>query len=158
MEDADAILASMGIDPNEAVAIDKKQKVERRRRDNRICICGHGMNRHSSINGVTFCKPSALTCECKKSRPVLEADDTRYFLRRTNGPGTSHALVRGIAASGLKGIKVHWIEPPKCDRCQKTEGYIVPAPVLQAGGRVHPEGESTGYDKFLCGDCLKELY
>lgn len=157
MQSADDVLASMGIDPAAALAADRRQRRGARVRDSRVCVCGHGMSRHSEVAGVTFCKPSALTCECKSPRPVLEADDTRYFLRRTNGPGTSHALVRGIAASGERGIRVRWIDPPTCDRCGTAEGNIVPAPVMQAGGRINPEGDSTGYDKFLCPDCVTEL-
>jgi hypothetical protein len=157
MESADSVLTAMGIDPEAARAVDRAQRRGRRVRDNRVCICGHGMSRHSDVNGATFCKPSALTCECKAARPVLEADDTRYFLRRTNGPGTAHALVRGIAASGERGVRVRWIEQPTCDRCGSAEGGILPAPVMRAGGRINPSGDSTGYDKFLCPTCIGEL-
>jgi hypothetical protein len=154
MTSAKDALAAMGISAEEAIEADKSQK-DRKPRDARVCLCGHGMNRHTLPAGVVYCKPSQLDCDCKNMRAVIEVEDTRLFLRKTNGPGLEHALVRGMSALANVGKEAKWIVPIECDKCKTTEGRIMPAPINKASSTV--ARESTGYNALLCQTCIGEL-
>ncbi len=146
-------LAAMGISLEDALAADKKITYKTRKgvRDRRICICGHPVARHAEYAGILTCKPTAMRCPCKKVHTVLEADDIRTFLRKTEGSGMMHALTRGIAASVSSGKKVEWIVPLKCDRCGESEGRKVMPSVVTQGGQM--TNNATGYDVLLCDIC-----
>lgn len=149
-------LEMMGITLEEADEADRvlTEKSKSRKQDSRICLCGHGVVKHTVYGGVVACKPSALSCPCKKVRSVLEADDTRYFLRKTAGAGPMHALARGIVASVKTGKGVRWIVDLQCDRCGKAEQNVVPVPVTQSG---YSTDEATGFDALLCPGCRLEI-
>lgn len=121
-------------------------------RDGRICICGHPIKRHTSFNGISTCTPTRLICPCKKQRAVLETSDTRVFLRKTRGSGSSHALAQGILACKDKH-EVKWLVEMKCDKCG-TEGKVSPVAVSQRGVIME---EATGYDALLCQKCRTEV-
>lgn len=122
-------------------------------RDRRICLCGHPVGRHTMVSGITFCKPSRMECPCKAQRLVLESEDTRVFLRKTEGSGALHALGRGLKAAKDAGKKVTWIVEMKCDRCQK-DGPVSPVAVTQRGVLV---SSATGYDALLCKKCRETI-
>ena len=145
-------LEMMGISIEEALEVDNKltEQNRSRKKDSRICICGHAVVKHTVYGGVVACKPSALTCPCKKVRSVLEAEDTRYFLRKTAGSGAMHALSRGIINSIKTHKSVEWIIPLACDRCGRSENNVVPVPVTQSG---YAADEATGFDALLCPEC-----
>lgn len=149
-------LAAMGVSLEEALAADKKitDKTRKGVRDRRICVCGHPVARHAEYAGVLTCKPTAMRCPCRKVRPVLEADDIRTFLRKTEGSGMLHALTRGIAASVSSGKKVEWTVALNCDRCGQSEGRKVMPSVVTQGGRI--TNTATGYDVLLCNVCREE--
>lgn len=149
-------LAGMGISLDEAIAVDKKLVAQTRkgRKDRRVCLCGHPVVRHNEYAGVLSCKPTAMICPCKKIKPVLESDDIRPFLRKTEGSGALHALTRGIASAVSTEHKVTWLINLVCDRCAGTDGGVVPAAVTQ-GGRL--SSSATGYDALLCGKCRTEM-
>lgn len=154
MSDAADILKAMGIDPDEAV---KKDNVLSRRskKDRRVCVCGHAMNRHYEImSGRWACKPSRMDCRCETARAVLEVEDTRVFLRKTNGPGIEHALSRGLAALHFAGKTAEWIDGPTCDACQKSGKQVIPAPISGAKRVAYQE---TKDNALLCTDCLEKL-
>lgn len=144
-------LEMLGISLDEAREIDgkltKKAKVKR---DRRICLCGHGVSKHTTYNGILTCKPSAMMCPCKKVNPVLEADDTRVFMRKTEGAAAMHALSRGMYACLESGKEVRWIVDLHCDRCGSTDKRVVPVPVTQNGFAAD---YATGFDALLCDDC-----
>lgn len=156
--EAEKALEAMGISLEDMEAAEKKLGdlgVRRyRNTDSRICLCGHGASRHTVINGVVYCKPARMECPCKKLRPVLEVDDTRKFLYRTNGAGPMHALSMGILASAREQKKVEWIADLVCDRCGEQTGSVVPVPVTQTG---HATSYATGYDALLCPTCRTEV-
>jgi hypothetical protein len=154
MSDAKDALAAIGINWEEAVEADSKQ-TERKPRDQRVCLCGHGINRHTDAAGTLLCKPSQIDCKCKKLRPVIEVEDTRLFLRKTNGAGQEHALIRGMSALAKAGKSAKWIEPAMCDRCGKTDGRILPVPLNKASLTIANEG--TGIDALLCTDCMEKI-
>lgn len=149
-------LEAMGLSIEEVLEVDQKliNDTKRGKRDRRICVCGHPMTRHTEYSGILSCKPTAMQCPCKKMRPVLEADDVRPFLRKTEGSGAMHALTRGIASAVSTSKKVEWIVDVVCDRCQSTNGGVVPAAVTQTG-RLSPS--ATGFDVLLCGKCRTEM-
>jgi len=153
MTDASEALKALGIDVNEAIETDKALLV-RKIRDSRICLCGHSKNRHTDIQGRTFCKPTKMDCPCKKQRYVLEAEDTRMFLRKTVGGGAMHALVRGLTASIQAGKKATWIIELVCDRCGSVDEIVTPVPVTQHGVI---SSEATGYDALVCATCRESV-
>ena len=155
MTSAEDALAAIGMNLDEVVEIDNTLRTRPAVRDGRICICGHGVSKHTDYNnGVVTCKPSKMDCPCKKIRPVLEAQDTRPFLRRTQGSGSLHALSRGMAALATQGKSATWIIPLECDRCEKSADKLSPVPVTLNGIEVT---EPTGYDALLCDSCRKEV-
>lgn len=149
----------MGINPLEALGLSLEEVLEadkkitgatkKGRRDRRVCLCGHPIGRHSEYAGTMTCKPSALLCPCKAIKPVVEAEDIRPFLRKTEGSGAMHALTRGIAAAVSSGKEVTWLIEIKCDKCGGTEN-VVPAAVTQNG---FLKDTATGFDVLLCHGC-----
>lgn len=146
-------LAMLGITAEEVEAADEALR-EKGPRDRRICACGHGIARHMDDYGSVYCKPSRMECPCKKVRPVLETNDTRAFLRRTDGMGVQHALTRGIVAAMKRGRSVKWLVELKCDRCGQSADKVIPAPVTQRGIAVD---HATGFDALLCAKCSTEI-
>lgn len=155
MQKAEELLRQMGIDPEEAINVDKSLS-QRKRRDPRVCICGHGANRHIHDNGVWACVPSRLTCTCQGLRPVLEVEDTRKFLRKSSGPGTRHALIRGLTALVQEGKHGVWIEQLTCEKCGSQES-IVPVPFSFSNRVAYSENEMSGKHAFMCQDCLEDV-
>lgn len=146
--------ALMDFDYDEAAAAEEELVTSGRKRsgDRRICVCGHPVGRHTQVSGIVFCKPTRMDCPCKSLRPVLKAEDTRNFLRKTEGPGALHALGRGLKAAHDAGKNVEWVVEAKCDRCH-VEGPISPVAVTQRGVIVDV---ATGYDALLCRKCREE--
>jgi len=124
---------------------------KRDKSDRRICICGHRVNGHTELAGVTFCKPARMECPCKKCRPVLEVEDTRMFIRATSGGGRLHALSQGLYNLVQREKKAKWLIEFKCDRCgEESDKPLTPVPVTQSGtATTYP----TGFDALLCDDC-----
>lgn len=159
-EDTSAVeaLAAMGITVEQMLEAEAKLEALGHRRykmtDQRICICGHPVARHTVTNGVVYCKPARMECPCKNCRPVIEAQDIRKFLRKTTGSGPFHALSLGMMSHVKGGLSVKWIEQPKCDRCGVETNSVVPVPVTQNGQAV---SRATGFDALLCPDCRTEV-
>lgn len=147
-------LKALGIDPDEAQKMDSALKDRSSMKDKRVCICGHGVTKHTDVAGAVMCKPSRMECPCKKVRAVLDVEDTRVFLRRTVGGGAMHALSRGLSALVMAGKSAKWIVELKCDRCQAIDQIVTPVPVTQSG---HATTYATGYDALLCQSCREEV-
>lgn len=154
MSSAAEALAAMGMTTDEVSAIDSALRTRPQKRDGRICLCGHGVTKHLVSDGIVSCKPSKMDCPCKKVRPVIDAEDTRPFLRRTQGAGAMHALSRGLAALATNGKDASWIIDLECDRCKAKTNNLVPVPVTANGFAV---SEATGYDALLCPTCREEV-
>ena len=149
------VLASMGItiediDQADAELIEKKKHAI----DRQVCACGHAMSRHTIVHGITYCKPARMECPCKKPRAVIETSDTRLFIRKTDGAGPAHALIRGLRAAIEKNKETRWCVEHVCDRCGKDHPNIVPVPVTQGG---HAVSYATGYDALLCPNCRLDV-
>lgn len=154
MSSANDALAAMGMGVDEVMEMDSVLRTRPTKRDGRICICGHGVAKHTEIAGVVNCKPSKMDCPCKKVRPVIDAEDTRPFLRKTQGAGPMHALARGLAALAENGKDADWIIDLVCDRCSQETGSLIPVPVTKDGRATV---EPTGYDALLCQKCREEI-
>lgn len=152
---ADQVFEHLDFTQEEAQAADESLLARQgRKRDGRICVCGHPVTRHTLLaGGLVYCKPTKMECPCKASRPVIESSDTRPFLRKTEGPGVLHALGRGIQAALKAGHDVDWLVDKQCDRCG-TEGPVSPVPVTQRGVAVN---EPTGFDALLCRKCREQV-
>jgi hypothetical protein len=149
-------------DLEEASAELEQLKVRAKKvQDNRICACGHPVGRHKLdpsagrfYAGKTHvCKPNASYCKCDTPRPVLKADDLRYFLRSTQGVGHLHALGHGVVAATKAESGVEWLIDPKCDRCG-VEGSVIPVTVSREGVRMDENGPIT---LLLCMTCASEI-
>lgn len=161
-------IGGFGFDMEEAEQLlgqveDRAQKVF----DNRICICGHPIGRHRVANGNTTeiskkqspsfpktheCKPNATDCRCYQPRAVLKTDDLRLFLRNTKGAGALHALGQGVVNATKKGVKVVWLEDPKCDKCGEV-GRVLPVSCDVYGRRKE---ENSPRNFLLCATCASE--
>ena len=152
MSDARSILAGMGLDPDEAIEADQRLKTKPKR-DPRICVCGHAVNKHVPESGA--CEPTRYKCPCRQMIPVLTVDDTRLFLRRTTGPGAEHALTRGIAALADNDKGCEWIEEThKCFKCGGSE-QLRAVPTNQDGTLV--KYEHSQYNILVCSGCYGEM-
>lgn len=147
-------LQAIGMNLDEVVEIDAGLRTRPATRDGRICACGHSMTKHTEVGGIVLCKPSKMDCPCKKSRPVLDVEDTRPFLRKTQGPGPMHALSRGLAALLSLGKSADWIIDLVCDKCGKSAGLLSPVSVTKDG---RTSETATGYDALLCSKCREAL-
>lgn len=154
-------IESLGISVEEAIETDRHITglTRGKRRDNRVCICGHAMTRHVEQDGVSRCFPSRMACVCQGTRPVLEVSDTRLFLRKTTGPGKEHALLRGLSALVLKGGEASWIENLSCELCgvDATTENISPVPLSISGKICYNESQLSGKHAFLCRPCIEEV-
>jgi len=157
---AEEFLSTIGIDVAKVDANEDRQ-VRRGRTDKRVCICGHGVSRHTVLAQGVLCEPTKTPCRCHEIDPVIEVSDIRYFLRKTSGPSELHALIRGIRAmseseekTGIKAT-VNKLRPWVCVFCDSEEGTN-PYPLTKEGRRNF-EGTSEGYDKFVCAACREKL-
>lgn len=163
----DALLA-LGLDPDE-YAKHEEEVGKRPRRDPRVCICGHPLSRHEFISatGQYMCTPAKVTCSCTFNVPVLTAQDTRLFLRKTTGPGKEHALMRGISASLLAGKDIEWIDKPQCGACGTSDAAkrIEVAPFNGSNRIVYDQngGDSAYFamqikrNAFICSECSEGM-
>lgn len=146
------ILIKMGIDPNEAIQTDK-ELTAKPRGDKRICLCGHSVGRHDLTLDRPICVVGKQYCNCKKVTPVLIVEDTRPFIRKTEGSALNHALTRGIAGAIEKGQEIQWIEETQyCHRCE-TSGEDLRLTPMAVTSHGIPADFDSGYNAFFCDDC-----
>jgi len=158
MSTAQDALKAMGLTTDEVIQVDSNLRTRPAKRDGRVCLCGHGVSKHTIVEvpgreTISSCKPSKMDCPCKKVRPVIDVEDTRPFLRKTMGSGSMHALSRGLAVLAESGKSADWIVDLVCDRCEKKSDSLFPVPVTK-DGRIATD--ATGYDALLCPKCRKE--
>jgi hypothetical protein len=127
--------------------------------DRRICSCGHAMSRHkyNPFLNRHFCKPGAYSCPCLVQRPVMEVPNTKFFMRKSFGSGTKHALAMGYAASKEAlgddfTENVKWLIPKACEVCGAETAYY-PVRVTPTGEVLLNSDEDQGVTAFLCPSC-----
>lgn len=131
-----------------------------RSNDRRICICGHAMSRHKfdKFQNKHICKPGQLACPCINQRAVIEVPNTRYFMRKSHGSGSKHALAMGYAASkealGEEDFAeaIKWLVEPKCDICG-TETKYYPVRTNTTGTPILDIDDDLGVTAFMCVEC-----
>ena len=152
---AEEALRMLGVD---ALEFPEKRKTKD------ICICGHPESRHYFDETVSLCKPTVMECPCARFKAVIRAEDTRLFQYKTQGPGTEHALTKGLIRSAQKKKTVEWVEDVyKCALCGVLEDIqIYPiAGSEETGYRVarDPKVENNMGRKnaLLCPACVETL-
>lgn len=147
-------LAKTGISLEEIQKMSEILKTTRKK-DNRVCVCGHTMTTHNrATNGIVICRPSAMSCECKRMHPVLTTNNLRPFKRKTSGHRMEHALMLGIARCIEMGGTFEWIaDPLTCERCNQ-EAIVFPVCMTKEG---HKTPYSVGLDALLCNDCFGKV-
>lgn len=154
-------MSDFEVSMEDANEINEIFKRDPRSHNRNICICGHAVSRHSfdKWQNKTFCKPGQLSCPCVQPRAVLDVPNTRYFMRKSQGNGAKHALVRGVAASievlGQEEFeeKRTWLVEPKCDICKEPAKYN-PVSVDSTGVPVEDYREDdVGLYVFMCELC-----
>lgn len=152
MATAKDIFDKMGIDPEEAIRTDQELR-NKPRGDKRICLCGHSVARHDLTLDRPVCTVGKMYCPCKRVQPVLTVEDTRPFIRKTEGASILHALSLGIASASERGHEMELIpEAWVCHKCERQDVRLSPVPVTANGV---PQTEATGYDALLCDECRK---
>jgi hypothetical protein len=121
-------------------------------RDKRICICGHGLNRHKmNLRGRLECKPNTMYCKCKHERPVIEVEDTRLFILKTIGHAAGHALLRGMQRAYEKKHKITWLIDSRCDVCGVTLPTV--PMIVNEDGSIASQDIDTGRYALMCREC-----
>ena len=134
-------------------ALDKFDKG--REKEERICICGHHLGRHTEFdNGMVDCKVVKYECSCVKIRPVLKSNKVKPFIRTTTGFGAEHALLKGVAGAIKIGAEIEWIAEPICDKCGK-EDKVLPVALNPVSLRITNIG--TRVNQLLCRECIVEM-
>lgn len=141
----------------EAVYLEK-EKTDNYKKDPRICVCGHPVTRHKwrDVVSAYVCKPNAMQCPCAGPNAVLEADDTRFFVKKTTGVGPHHALSQGVLALLKAGKEFQWTVEKKCSKCERETESLTPV-TLSAQMVVLRNGDAGPLNALLCGDCFVEL-
>jgi hypothetical protein len=122
-----------------------------------VCICGHAINKHSNYEeGYGVCLTGRHYCPCQAKNPVLYSNDTRYFMRKTYGPGSKHALSAGLLR--LSQVKKHayWLTPPACwnNNCTSENPLIFPV-ALDKFNRIL--NEPGPLNVLLCETCVLNM-
>jgi hypothetical protein len=122
-----------------------------------VCICGHAINKHKELGGGRLmCITGRHYCPCVAKQPVLYSNDTRYFMRKTYGLGSKHALSTGLQRLKQVGKAAHWLEAPACwnDSCTSGNPLIFPVPMDKHSLIVNEPG---CLNAFLCETCILNM-
>jgi hypothetical protein len=95
-----------------------------------VCICGHAINKHHGYeDGRGYCLTGRHMCPCQRKKPVLYSNDTRYFMRKTYGLGSRHALSAGLLRLKQVSKSAYWLATPACWNPDCTSGNPLIFPV-----------------------------
>jgi hypothetical protein len=105
--------------------------LERPKRNQDICVCGHSIARHYEISqGQTLCQVAKMFCPCRHMVAVVNVDDTRVFMYDTHGRGSKHALFRGLKRLGQMKKTSRSLIPNECWACGEVKA-IEPVPITE---------------------------
>ncbi len=122
-----------------------------------VCICGHAINKHSKYEeGYGMCITGRHYCPCKQKNPVLYSNDTRYFMRKTYGPGSKHALSAGLLRLRQVKKKAYWLEEPACwnPNCESGNPLIFPVALDKSSRVINEPGP---INVLLCETCILNM-
>lgn len=141
-----------------------------RERDGRICVCGHGARNHGIVEpehrgkaleeapqGSVACSVGRHHCACERFFPVLVSQDNRRFMSKTVGPGTEHALARGVANALNAGVAIRWAESLACGKCEAVGVRLQPVAVRVGLNGPVIARRTSEYNYLLCDACFSEL-
>lgn len=120
-----------------------------------VCACGHAMNKHTQYeSGHWDCHTAKMWCPCQEPIPVLQADDTKYFMTKTHGYGSKHALATGLLRCRQKGVKTKMIIAPQCFKCSASGLQLYPAGINRDNRLVDVPASRNG---IFCLKCIYEF-
>ncbi len=122
-----------------------------------VCICGHAINKHSGYeDNRGYCLTGRHWCPCSAKQPVLYANDTRYFMRKSYGLGSKHALSTGLKKLNDVGKSAHWISAPSCwnNNCTSANPLIFPVSLSKSNQILNEPGP---VNVFLCETCILDM-
>mgnify|MGYP006863220138 CR=1 FL=1 len=123
-------------------------------RSKQVCICGHAINKHKDLGRRVYCETGRMVCPCLQEIPVLVVGDTRYFMRKTLGWGSKHALARNLVRCIEKRVEIRWLtDQDKCwnATCTNTPVYPVPLDENVVVDRPAP------VNVLLCESCALKM-
>lgn len=163
---ADEALKMLGLSVDEVEEAIADAKERRENPERHVCICGHAKARHfiDENGGVSSCKPAKWACLCHQYKSVLQCQDTRDFLFRTEGAGKEHALTKGVANAHSKGHSIQWLEDAySCALCATTEDLSIYSISGNENVGFHVSTtREVDYDMgrrnaFLCKECVGKI-
>lgn len=120
-----------------------------------VCACGHAMNKHTKYeSGHWDCHTAKMWCPCQEPIPVLQADDTKYFMTKTHGYGAKHALATGLLRCRQKGVATKMIVELQCFKCAITGVELLPAAINRDNRLVDVPASRNG---IFCLKCIYEF-
>jgi hypothetical protein len=122
-----------------------------------VCICGHAINKHYGYEkGFGSCLTAKHSCPCTEKIPVVYANDTRYFMRKTYGPGSRHALSTGLMRVRQVGKQAFWLEKPQCwnSKCYSNNPNIYPVALDLDGIVLNEPGPKN---VLMCETCYLNI-
>ena len=125
--------------------------LERPKRNQDICACGHSIARHYEISqGQTLCQVAKMFCPCRHMVAVVNVDDTRVFMYDTHGRGSKHALFRGLKRLGQMKKTSRSLIPNECWACGEVKA-IEPVPITESQ-TISDQAQSR--NAMLCEECV----
>jgi hypothetical protein len=122
-----------------------------------VCICGHAVNKHTIFDQDRIsCHTARHYCPCREVLAVFYANDTRYFMRKTYGPGSKHALSAGLERLQSVGKTGHWLYQPRCwnQGCPNPQVAVYPVAINKRNQIAY---EPAAINVFLCETCFVDI-
>ncbi len=123
-----------------------------------VCICGHALNKHKEFESNRWsCLTARHWCPCQFPKAVVSVSDTRYFMRKTYGPGSKHALSTGLGRLIQVRKSFDWLETPSCwnPNCERTNVKIFPVAISKY---KKPSNQPGPINVLFCESCyLREM-
>jgi hypothetical protein len=127
--------------------------LERPKRNQDICVCGHAIARHYEWSqGQFVCQVAKLFCPCRQIVAILNVDDTRAFMYDTSGRGVEHALFKGLKRLKQMKKSSRSLILNECWSCSAT-GSIEPVPISDSN-EISNKPESR--NAMFCEKCIWE--
>lgn len=110
----------------EEVLDDHAQDKMRKEYGRLICVCGHPISNHTKTADMEFCGTARMYCRCQNKVAVLEVEDKRCFMFKSEGYGPRHALLKGVHKSHKNGKKTRFLGEKSCFKCKVVSEILIP--------------------------------
>ena len=124
--------------------------------DYQVCLCGHSSRTHHYMAELDrhFCDFAKSGCPCSKFQPAFLVQNLTFFMFKTSGIGTKHALTLGLHRHAKAGYTATPIFEGICVRCQDSEKQIKFVAITKSGKiSNNPEAINT----YLCMECILKI-